>query len=87
MSTTKTIRERIMDFQHEQINITKSKDAYGSMLELTWGGKNPISLIDGTERKFIDDNDTVIMRGHCDNGSVRIGFGEVVGKVLPADKL
>lgn len=62
----------------------KSKDAYGSMLELTWGGKNPISLIDGTERKFIDDNDTVIMRGYSQNAAVRVGFGEVRAKILPA---
>jgi fumarylacetoacetase len=62
----------------------KSKDAYGSMLELTWGGKNPISLIDGTERKFIDDNDTVIMRGYSQNADVRVGFGEVRAKILPA---
>ncbi|WP_339889077.1 fumarylacetoacetase [uncultured Flavobacterium sp.] len=59
-------------------------DSYGSMLELSWGGKNPIKLNDGSERKFINDNDTVIMRGFCQNNEVRIGFGECVGKVLPA---
>lgn len=58
-------------------------DSYGSMLELTWGGKNPITLSDGTERKFINDNDTVIMKGYCDNGDIRIGFGEVSTKLLP----
>jgi len=58
-------------------------DSFGSMLELTWGGKNPIQLKDGTERKFINDNDTVIMKGHCQNGHVRIGFGEVSSKLLP----
>jgi fumarylacetoacetase len=58
-------------------------DSYGSMLELTWGGKNPIKLNDGTERKFINDNDTVIMKGFCKNGQVRIGFGEVSSKLLP----
>ncbi|WP_369754061.1 fumarylacetoacetase [Flavobacterium sp. WC2409] len=58
-------------------------DSYGSMLELTWGGKNPITLNDGTERKFINDNDTVIMKGFCKNGQVRIGFGEVSSKLLP----
>lgn len=60
-----------------------SPDSFGSMLELTWGGKNPIRLKDGTERKFINDNDTVIMKGHCQNGHVRIGFGEVSSKLLP----
>jgi fumarylacetoacetase len=44
------------------------------------GGKNPIKLNDGTERKFINDNDTVIMKGFCQNGQVRIGFGEVSSK-------
>jgi fumarylacetoacetase len=58
-------------------------DSYGSMLELTWGGKNPIKLKDGTERKFINDNDTVIIKGFCKNGRVRIGFGEVSSKLLP----
>ena len=61
-------------------------DSYGSMLEIAWKGTKPVKLNDGTERKFIQDFDSVIMRGHCDNGNIRIGFGEVVGKVLPADK-
>lgn len=58
-------------------------DSYGSMLELTWGGKNPIKLNDETERKFINDGDTVIMKGFCRNNGVRIGFGEVSSKLLP----
>ncbi len=58
-------------------------DSFGSMLELTWSGKNPIKLNDGTERKFINDNDTVIMTGYCENKEVRIGFGEVSSKLLP----
>ncbi len=62
-------------------------DSYGSMLELTWGGKNPIALKDGTERKFIADNDTVIMRGFCKKDDLRIGFGEVSSKLLPALEL
>jgi fumarylacetoacetase len=60
-----------------------TEDSFGSMLELTWGGKNPIQMSDGTERKFINDNDTVIMKGFCQNGQVRIGFGEVSSKLLP----
>jgi fumarylacetoacetase len=60
-----------------------TEDSLGSMLELTWGGKNPIKMSDGTERKFINDNDTVIMKGFCQNGQVRIGFGEVSSKLLP----
>ncbi len=57
--------------------------SFGSMLELTWNGKNPILLNDGSERKFINDNDTVIMKGFCKNNEVRIGFGEVSSKLLP----
>lgn len=60
------------------------KGSYGSMLELTWRGTNPIQLSDGSERKFINDGDTVIMRGYAERRGVRIGFGEVKSKVLPA---
>ena len=59
-------------------------DSYGSMLELSWGGKNPVKLNDGSERKFINDNDTVIIRGYCEKDGIRIGFGEVASKLLPA---
>jgi fumarylacetoacetase len=64
----------------------KEKSSYGSMLELTWKGTQPIKMSDGTERKFINDGDTVIMRGYCKNEEVRIGFGECVGKVKKARK-
>lgn len=59
-------------------------DSYGSMLELTWRGTRPLQLNGGAERKFIEDNDTVIMRGYAQKGDIRVGFGEVRGKVLPA---
>lgn len=58
-------------------------ESFGSMLELTWGGKKPITLNNGTERKFINDGDTVTIRGFCKNQGVRIGFGEVSNKILP----
>src|SRR6218665_1570890 len=58
-------------------------ESFGSMIELTWGGKNPIKMNDGSERRFINDNDTVIMKGYCQKSSVRIGFGEVCSKLLP----
>lgn len=61
-----------------------NQDSFGSMLELTWRGTKPIKMNDGTERKFINDHDTVVMRGHCNANGVRIGFGEVSTKVLPA---
>jgi len=59
-------------------------EEYGSMLELSWRGTKPLKLNNGEERKFIQDNDTVIMRGHAEKNGVRIGFGEVNAKVLPA---
>ncbi len=61
-----------------------TEDSYGSMLELAWKGTKPLKLVNGEERKFIQDNDTVIMRGYCENNNVRIGFGEVKAKLLPS---
>ncbi|MBS1949789.1 MAG: Fumarylacetoacetase [Cytophagales bacterium] len=58
--------------------------SYGSMLELTWNGQQPLHLSDGSERKFLLDNDTLIIKGHCEKNGVRIGFGECKGKVLAA---
>lgn len=60
-----------------------TEDSYGSMLELTWRGEKPIKMKDGSERKFINDFDTVIMRGYCENDDVRIGFGNVSNELLP----
>lgn len=60
------------------------KGSFGSMLEITWRGANPVQMPDGSERKFINDGDTVVMRGWCEKNGVRIGFGEANGKVLPA---
>jgi fumarylacetoacetase len=62
----------------------KDPHSYGSMLELTWRGTKPIQMPDGSERKFINDNDTVIMKGFCEKDGIRIGFGDVVSKALPA---
>ena len=59
-------------------------DSYGSMLELAWKGTKPVAMADGTERKFIQDGDTVAMRGFCKNDKIRIGFGEVTSKLLPS---
>ncbi len=64
----------------------KTKDSYGSMLELTWAGKEPLTLKDGTKRVFFNDGDNVILHGYCENKDVRIGFGECAGKILPARK-
>lgn len=58
--------------------------SYGSMLELAWKGTKPIQLSTGEERKFIQDNDEVIMTGYAQGDGYRVGFGEVSGKILPA---
>ncbi|EAR00389.1 fumarylacetoacetase [Maribacter sp. HTCC2170] len=59
-------------------------DSYGSMLELAWQGTKPVELNDGSERKFIHDNDTVVIRGFCEKNGQKLGFGEVSTKLLPA---
>ena len=61
----------------------ENPNSFGSMLELTWRGQNPLKLNDGQERKFIEDNDTIIMRGFAEKDGIRVGFGEVSGKILP----
>lgn len=62
-----------------------SPGSYGSMLELSWNGQKPLIMPDGNERKFIEDGDTVIIKGFAEKDGVRIGFGECRGKILPAD--
>ena len=59
-------------------------ESYGSMLEISWQGTKSVAMNDGSERKFIKDGDTVIIKGYCEKDGVRIGFGEASGKVLPA---
>ncbi len=61
----------------------KEPDSFGSLLELTWGGKKPIMLPDGTERRFLEDYDTIIIRGFAEKGNIRVDFGEVRNTVLP----
>jgi fumarylacetoacetase len=58
--------------------------SYGSMLELSWQGKNPVPMNDGSVRRFIEDGDTVILRGLATKDGCKISFGEVCNKVLPA---
>lgn len=60
------------------------QNSFGSMLELTWRGQNPLKMNDGQERKFIEDNDLVTMKGWAEKDGKRVGFGEVTGKILPA---
>lgn len=58
--------------------------SFGSMMEITWRGTKPVKMPDGSERKFINDGDTVIMRGFAEKNGVRVGFGECASTVLPA---
>jgi fumarylacetoacetase len=60
-----------------------TKDSRGSLLELSWGGKEPFPITGGS-RSFIEDNDTLTLRGHAQGNGYRIGFGDCVGKLLPA---
>ena len=57
-------------------------DSYGSMLEICWKGTKPVQMPDGTERKFIADGDTVVMRGWCEKDGIRVGFGPCDGKIV-----
>ena len=57
-------------------------DSYGSMLELAWKGTKPIPMPDGSERRFINDGDTVIMSGFAVKDDVRVGFGTCEGKII-----
>ncbi len=62
----------------------QSEDSFGSMLELSWGGKRTVTLDDGETRKFLVDGDTITMRGYAQRGDQRVGFGAVRSKLLPA---
>ena len=61
-----------------------SKDSRGSLLELSWGGKEPIALTTGQTRSFLEDGDTLTLRGHAQGQGYRIGFGDCAGRILPA---
>jgi fumarylacetoacetase len=65
----------------------KERNAKGCLLEATGNGKETVMLADGIERRFLEDHDEVIMRGFGRNGNVRVGFGELRGKILPALRL
>lgn len=59
-------------------------DSYGSMLELAWKGTKPLPMPDGSTRTFLQDGDTVIMKAFCEKNGMKVGFGELTGKVIPA---
>jgi fumarylacetoacetase len=61
---------------------TDSAGGLGSMLEISQGGKQPIQLPNGETRSFLEDGDEVTLKAWCEGESVRIGFGECVGRVV-----
>jgi fumarylacetoacetase len=61
-----------------------TRDSYGSLLELTWRGENPIDLPSGETRTFLEDGDRVTLTGWADAGDYRVGFGTASAQVLPA---
>jgi len=64
---------------------TDSASGLGSLLEISQGGKQPINLPTGESRSFLEDGDEIVLRAWCEGeGAVRIGFGDCVGRVVPA---
>ena len=60
------------------------KGTYGSLLELSWGGKAPLTLVDGGSRSFLEDGDRVTLRGKAQGNGYCIGFGACTGQIQPA---
>jgi fumarylacetoacetase len=64
-----------------------SRDGFASLLEITAGGREPLTLPDGEQRRFLEDGDEIILRGRAQReGAVTLGFGECRARVLPASK-
>jgi len=65
---------------------SSAPDSRGSLLELTWGGEQPLQLAEGGQRRFLEDGDRVTITGWCQAAGYRVGFGEVTGKLLAAHR-
>ncbi|MEE9374255.1 MAG: fumarylacetoacetase [Saprospiraceae bacterium] len=74
---------RVGDFMASGTISGPDESSYGSMLELSWGGKKPIRIDDNNTRTFVEDGDTITLKGHALKDEIRVGFGEVKTKVLP----
>jgi fumarylacetoacetase len=61
------------------------KSQRGSLLEISWNGSEPVEIADGVVRTFLEDGDSLAMRGWCQGEGYRVGFGEVEGTILPAE--
>lgn len=62
-------------------------ESRGCLLERTWGGREPLTLTDGSQRRFLEDGDEVTLTAWCQGNGYRIGFGEAAGVILPAVSL
>jgi fumarylacetoacetase len=60
------------------------KDQRGSLLEISWNGTEPLELAAGVKRTFLEDGDSLVMRGWCKGKGYRVGFGEVEGTIVAA---
>lgn len=61
-----------------------AKDSRGSLLELSWSGQEPLTLPGGETRSFLEDGDTLTLRGAAQGDGYRVGFGACTGKVIAA---
>jgi hypothetical protein len=59
-------------------------DSFGSLLELTWNGREPLKLDGGDLRTFLEDGDTLAIKGFCKSTGYRVDFGVCVGRIIPA---
>lgn len=63
-----------------------SEDARGSLLEITWNGRDEIDFDNGVKRLFIEDGDEIVLTGYCQGEGYKVGFGECCGKIVPTDR-
>jgi fumarylacetoacetase len=61
-----------------------TENSYGSLLELTWNTTKPLTLSNGEKRGFLEDGDSIVMKGYAEKGAIRVGFGQVANTILPA---
>jgi fumarylacetoacetase len=61
-----------------------AKNQRGSLLEISWNGTEPVEIASGITRTFLEDGDSLVMRGWCQGDGYRVGFGEVEGTIVPA---
>ncbi|MGI9434517.1 MAG: fumarylacetoacetase, partial [Geminicoccaceae bacterium] len=60
------------------------RSEFGSLLEMSWGGKEPLTLDTGETRSFLEDGDTMTLRGYAQGDGYRVGFGDCIGRIQPA---